>query len=140
MPVPTPLAPDVSRVLSPLLGADFSNVRVCWQSRAAHALGAQAFAIGNTVHVAPWVGDLRSAGGWQILAHDLTHVVQQHDGRVAGAWCSEPLHDERLEDEARAAEDAVTQLFARGRWPSRPLFVRRARCGTTCPGRAVPDV
>lgn len=125
--VPTPLAPIVSRVLSSVLGADLSNVRVCWQSRAAHTFGAQAFAIGNTVHVAPGAIDLRRTRGWQILAHELAHVVQQRDGRVAGARGTVPFHDEQLEEEARAAEDAVAQLFARGHGPSRPLFVRRAR-------------
>ncbi len=58
-------------------GADFGNVRMHLNSDLAPAMGALAFAVGRDVHFGPGQFDPASAGGQHLIAHELTHVVQQ---------------------------------------------------------------
>ena len=58
-------------------GADFGNVNVHLNSPLAPQLGALAFARGTDVHFAPGQFDPSSAAGQHLIAHELTHVVQQ---------------------------------------------------------------
>lgn len=61
-------------------GWDFSGVRVHADRRAgesAHALGARAYTLGNDIVFAQGAYDPHSGGGRALLAHELTHVVQQ---------------------------------------------------------------
>lgn len=64
------------------MGADFSDVRVHQNSSQASAIGAQAFARGNDVHMAPGKFNPSSQSGQELLGHELAHVVQQREGRV----------------------------------------------------------
>jgi hypothetical protein len=69
------------------LGYDFSRVRVHAGSRAgaaARALSSRAFTWGQHVAFAPGQYAPHSAAGRHLLAHELTHVVQQ-SGRPGGA-------------------------------------------------------
>lgn len=59
------------------MGADFSNVSVHENSSLAPEIGAHAFTHGNDVHFAPGAYDPGSSQGQHLLAHELTHVVQQ---------------------------------------------------------------
>jgi hypothetical protein len=52
-------------------------VRVHANDADAPAIGAQAFAHGNDVHFAPGKYDPSSREGRQLIAHEVTHVVQQ---------------------------------------------------------------
>jgi Domain of unknown function (DUF4157) len=75
--------PDaVRRRMERLLGADFSGVRV-YESAAAIAIGAQAFARGDQLYFRPGAFDPASFAGQELLGHELTHVLQQRAGRVA---------------------------------------------------------
>ena len=65
------------------LGADFADVRVHASSPRADALGAQAFAQGNDLHFAAGAYDPTSPAGQALIGHELAHVVQQRQGRVA---------------------------------------------------------
>ena len=84
-----PLASSVRRTLEPSFGQDFSQVRVHDDSKAAQsasALNALAYTVGS--HIV--FGDGQYAPGTnegnRLLAHELTHVVQQGtDGPTAGA-------------------------------------------------------
>ncbi len=82
-----PLDRGVRSALEPRFGADFSHVRVhagADARRAADALGARAFTIGD--HIGFHGGEHRPDGtsGLRLLAHELTHVVQQQrSGGVA---------------------------------------------------------
>jgi hypothetical protein len=91
-------------------GHDFSDVRV-HESDAAAGIGALAYTRGDSIHFAPGRYQPESSQGQQLLGHELTHVVQQRQGRVsaAGAEGGVPINDdpslEREADEsgARAA-------------------------------------
>ncbi|MEZ5234041.1 MAG: DUF4157 domain-containing protein [Acidimicrobiales bacterium] len=70
--------PDgVRQTMEAGFGADFSNVSVHLNSPLAPKLGALAFARGTDVHFAPGQFDPSSAAGQHLIAHELTHVVQQ---------------------------------------------------------------
>lgn len=59
------------------MGADFGNVKVHKDSSLAPEIGAHAFTHGNDVHFAPGAFDPDTTGGQHLIAHELTHVVQQ---------------------------------------------------------------
>lgn len=61
-------------------GADFSNVRIHTDSNAStmsKGLGAQAFTNGNDIYFNDGKYDTNSAEGKHLLAHELTHTIQQ---------------------------------------------------------------
>lgn len=61
--------------------ADLSGVRV-FQGPAPQAIGALAFSLDDEVHFAPGLYDPSTREGAALLGHELTHVLQQRDGRV----------------------------------------------------------
>jgi len=70
------------------MGQDFSGVRVHTSREADdlnHQLGARAFTTGQDIFFREGEYDPSSAGGKELLAHELTHVVQQNSGAVGGA-------------------------------------------------------
>jgi hypothetical protein len=70
----------VRRKLEPSFGLEFSDVRVHADAKAAsmaESIGAQAFTHGNDVYFGKGAYDPGSPGGQHLLAHELTHVVQQ---------------------------------------------------------------
>jgi peptidoglycan hydrolase-like protein with peptidoglycan-binding domain len=77
-----PLAASERGFFEARFGTDFSSVRIHSDSRAdrlARALGAEAFTIGS--HIALRGGrDAGTSAGRRLLAHELTHVVQQSGG------------------------------------------------------------
>jgi hypothetical protein len=89
---------DVAARLEPVLGVDTSTVvvrRGPAVDRAAAALGARGFTVGDVPHVPDFMGALDDGPGAAVLAHELGHVVQQRRGVAS----SQP------EDEALAVED-----------------------------------
>ena len=74
-----PLPVEVQRSMESAFGNDFSSVRLHEGSasdRLNRELGARAFTTGADIFVAP--GELsRGRAGTELLAHELTHVVQQ---------------------------------------------------------------
>ena len=99
--------------------ADFSGVRVhadAGAGRSALEIGARAITQGNDLYFAPGHFRPESAKGRALLAHELTHVVQQRNGRVprnlmaAGAVESHGSLEreaEQVETETASSEDAV---------------------------------
>src|SRR5262252_9258206 len=71
-----PLDTAVRARFEPLLGHDFSNVRVHTDSRAPEGWGAAAFTVGEDVTFGPGWYSPDTASGQRLLAHELTHVVQ----------------------------------------------------------------
>ena len=61
---------------------DFSNVNIHKDSDQATNIGALAYTQGNSVHFAPGQYEPGSTKGQELLGHELTHVVQQREGRV----------------------------------------------------------
>ena len=77
----TPLPPDVRTQMEAALGGNFTAVRVHTSSYA-ESIGARAFTRGTDLVFAPGAYDPKSPQGLQLIGHELTHVVQQAQGRV----------------------------------------------------------
>jgi hypothetical protein len=76
----SPLPREVRNEMGDSIGADFSNVRIHTGEKAAslsNDIGAQAFTHGNDVYFNSGKYDTDSSAGKHLLAHELTHVVQQ---------------------------------------------------------------
>ena len=74
------LAPEVRAEMEAGLGADFSDVRIHTDARAAAAaaaIAAKAYTVGNEVVFGHGFFNPDRAEGKHILAHELTHVLQQ---------------------------------------------------------------
>jgi hypothetical protein len=68
-------------------GADFRGVNIHTDANAAQLarqVQATAFTHGNNIYFSPGTFDPGSARGQHLLAHELTHVVQQQQGRGGG--------------------------------------------------------
>lgn len=63
-------------------GTDFSSVRVHPESSKAPEVGALAYTQGTDIHFAPGQFKPDTSTGQQLLGHELTHVIQQAEGRV----------------------------------------------------------
>jgi len=61
---------------------DFSDVKIHTNSEQSKQLGALAFTQGSNVHFASNQYNPNTQGGQELLGHELTHVVQQRQGRV----------------------------------------------------------
>jgi len=80
-----PLARSTRSFFEERFGRDFADVRVHTgpaADRAARSIGAEAFTLGTDIAFANGNYDPRSRAGTRLLAHELTHVVQQ-TGRSA---------------------------------------------------------
>lgn len=75
--------PDaVKQRMEDSFGTDFSSVRVHPDSSKAPEVGALAYTQGTDIHFAPGQFKPDTAAGQELLGHELTHVVQQAEGRV----------------------------------------------------------
>ena len=75
-----PLSADTRQFMEPRFGADFSGVRVHADAPAvqmSQSIGAQAFAYQNHVYFNEGKYSPGTSSGQHLLAHELTHVVQQ---------------------------------------------------------------
>jgi len=78
-----PLDPTARAFMEPRFGHDFSQVRVHTDTRAAtvaRSLDALAFTVGNDIAFAPGQYRPGSDEGRALLAHELTHTLQQTGG------------------------------------------------------------
>ncbi|MGH2719268.1 MAG: DUF4157 domain-containing protein [Actinomycetota bacterium] len=96
------------------LGADFSGVRVhddAAASRSAQAVQAHAYTVGNDIVFQSGTYQPESPTGQRMIAHELTHVVQQRSGPVDGSPAEGGIKlshpDDRFEQAAEASADAV---------------------------------
>ena len=75
-----PLPAETRSQMEPRFGADFSGVRLHTDSGAAQvsqAINAQAFTRGSDIFMGAGKYDPGSSEGKKLLAHELTHVIQQ---------------------------------------------------------------
>ncbi|MFJ2948366.1 DUF4157 domain-containing protein [Streptomyces sp. NPDC087226] len=121
----TPLAGAVRQEMEARFRADFSAVRLHTgpvAARSARAIGARAYTSGSHVVLGDGGGDKHT------LAHELTHVVQQRQGPVAGTDHGDGL---RVSDPAdrfeREAEANAHRVMAG------PAPVQRAEADTAAP-------
>jgi hypothetical protein len=96
------------------LGHDFGGVKVHTDDKAAAAaksVSAQAFTVGNNVVFNQGKYDPGTSDGQRIIAHELTHVVQQSRGDVAGeskgGGIKVSTPSDPFEQQAEATADAV---------------------------------
>jgi hypothetical protein len=110
----SPLAEPVRTDMESRLGADFSDVRVHTGDDAhasARSVNAHAYTVGSNIVFQRDQFDPSSDGGRTMLAHELTHVVQQRSGPVdgtpaaGGVRVSDP--SDRFEREAAANAERV---------------------------------
>ena len=76
-----PLAPATNSFFASRMGYDFSNIRIHADAQAGEVAGhlqAQAFAIGRNIFFAPGRYEPQTAQGKWLLAHELTHTIQQN--------------------------------------------------------------
>lgn len=99
-----PIPARVRVAMEGLFGHDFSNVRLVVDASRLPT-GVRAFARGNDIYMDARDAALDHQDSWQVLGHELAHVVQQRHGRTdqhepeaSGGW--RIVHVEELEQEA----------------------------------------
>jgi len=100
-----PLDAATRAFMEPRFGHDFSNVRVHTDSRAgesADAVNAEAYTVGSDVVFAPGQFQPATESGSAVLAHELSHVMQQEN--VSGQTVSTISHPS---DSSEREADAV---------------------------------
>ena len=108
-----PLDPDTRGFMEPRFGRDFSDVRVHNDAKAAdsaRAVNALAYTVGKDVVFGQ--GQYQPAGSARrsLLAHELTHVVQQQDAAPA-------LDSDLRVSEADSAAERQAEFIGRGLLP-----------------------
>ena len=78
----TGMPDQVLQKMESAFNTDFSTVKIFPNSSKAPQLGALAFTQGHHVHFAPGKFNPTSTDGQKMLAHELTHVMQQRQGIV----------------------------------------------------------
>jgi hypothetical protein len=108
----TPLEPAVRESMSAALGDSFSDVRVHTDPLAtalARSVQARAFTTGADIYFAGGEYSPGSSAGRQLLAHELTHVVQQRGAPTTGELTvSEP--GDALEREAERTAGTIAGM------------------------------
>jgi ribosomal protein L12E/L44/L45/RPP1/RPP2 len=110
----SPMEPTIRADMESRLGHDFGGVRIHTDAAAhdsAKSVNAQAYTVGSDIVFQQGKYDPGSQSGQHVLAHELTHVVQQRSGPVdgtdagGGVKVSDP--SDRFEREAVANADRV---------------------------------
>ncbi len=111
-------------------GADFSGITIHRNAPSAKSMNALAYTQGEHIHFAPGQYDPGSKEGQTLLGHELTHVVQQRQGRVQATTQAKgmPINDNpALEKEA----DDMGEKVAQGKFDSTAALRPGAKAGTT---------
>jgi hypothetical protein len=95
-----PLDADARAFMEPRFGHDFGSVRVHSDAKAANsarAVNASAYTVGNHMVAGPAGFDFSSPNGRRLLAHELTHVVQQSGSNAPRTLARAPAEPEQKE-------------------------------------------
>jgi hypothetical protein len=106
-----PLDVQTRKFMESRFGHNFSSVRVHTDAKAAESarmVNAQAYTVGRDVVFAAGRYGPRTAEGRSLLAHELTHVVQQHTARLP----SEGQPGDTLEQQADALAARVAEGYS----------------------------
>ena len=109
----SPLEPETRAFMERSLGHDFSDVRLHSGTKAdesARSINAQAYTVGTDVVFRADRYAPETDAGRRVLAHELTHVVQQKAGPVAGTPVPGGI---RLSDPSDAFEQAAERTAER---------------------------
>ena len=102
------MAPGTRQFMENRFNRDFGNVRIHTDGRAANSaemINARAYTKQNDIVFGPGQYQPESPGGKRLLAHELTHVVQQNSG--IATKLNSPGHRSALELEADRVADSV---------------------------------
>lgn len=109
-----PLTGDVASAMGGAFGADFGAVRIHTDGQAdevARSLQATAFTQGNDIYFSSGTYDPGSAAGQHLLAHELTHVVQNGGAEVQRKmWTAAAFKKATSEGALVGASDAQDQI------------------------------
>jgi hypothetical protein len=112
----SPLDRDTRGFMESRLGADFSDVRVHTDGKAtesARSVQAYAYTVGNDVVFQSDKFSPESESGQRMLAHELTHVVQQRSGPVDGTPAPGGIQISHPSDTfEQAAESSADQVMS----------------------------
>lgn len=89
-------------------GLDASSVNIHPESEQAPAMNALAFTQGNAIHFAPGQYSPETKSGKELIGHELTHVVQQQQGRV-GTSNNKQAKSNLINDDAGLEKEADQQ-------------------------------
>lgn len=113
------LAPEVAASLGEAMNADFSDVRVHTDPEAdsiARSVQAHAFTQGSDLYFTAGTYSPGTPSGQHLLAHELTHVVQQRSGGGSSGGATIGRADDPVEAEAdRTASRVVGALRRKAR-------------------------
>ena len=131
---------DTRGFMESRLGADFSDVRVHTDAKAtesARSVQAHAYTVGNDVVFQSDKYAPQSDSGQRMLAHELTHVVQQRSGPVAGTPAPGGIQISHPSDSFERAAEASADRVMSSATPSveshaaaAPAAVQRAEADT----------
>jgi hypothetical protein len=133
-----PLENGVRSDMEARLGADFSDVRVHTDATAhsaAEAVQAHAFTSGSHIVFQRDRYDTASSAGKRMLAHELTHVVQQRSGPVEATGTADGL---RVSDPADRFERAAEATAASAMSAPAPLQRNEEDTSEDSPEKTIP--
>jgi hypothetical protein len=129
----SPLDTDTRSVMEERLGADFSDVRVHTDGAAhesAKSVHAQAFTVGSNIVFQQGRFNPSTPDGQLMLAHELTHVMQQRSGPVEGTDRGDGVRvsdpSDRFERDAVANAERVMSAPAAAPAETAPAVQRSA--------------
>lgn len=108
-----PLDARTRAFMEPRFGHDFSGVRVHTDAQAAESarvVNALAYTVGNHIAFDTNVHQPNNAKGHELIAHELTHVIQQSQGTVG----SRPENNADLEAEANNVSSTIVRGVTQG--------------------------
>ena len=108
-----PLGPNVRRFMEARFGADFSGVKIHTNDHAAalsKSINARAFTYGPHIYFGNHEYEPGSQDGKRVLAHELTHVVQQGADQSRA-----PESQPSIEDECMTLPTGIQKLSAPGK-------------------------
>ena len=119
----SPLDRDPRGFMESRLGADFSDVRVHTDTKAtesARSVQAYAYTVGNDVVFQSDKYAPDSDSGQKMLAHELTHVVQQRSGPVDGTPAPGGIKVSHPSDRFEQAAESTADRVMSSQAPSSP--------------------
>jgi Domain of unknown function (DUF4157) len=108
-----PLGADVRAFMEPRFGRDFSGVRIHTDASAAAsaaAVQARAYTVGSNIAFAAGAYSPGTAAGRRLLAHELTHTIQQGDGLALSTDLEVGATNDPAEHEADRIADRVMRM------------------------------
>jgi hypothetical protein len=109
------LGPVVQRKMEAALGGDLGDVRIHTDDGRACAMNAEAYTVGSDIVFKNGNDDFASDAGSRRLAHELTHVIQQRSGPVAGDDLGNGVAvSDPSDDFERQAEDTADRMMGGG--------------------------